>query len=319
MSEVRSHYQEKARIRTSDKLGLSLAALSLLLITGDKITPNETPQNVTVQLPEIEYGTPANKISGTSLEQLSLPSKDQLHDLLNILSDETRTASNKDVIKSLRSVNQCTGLEIDESGIYLTARHCMLPTSKWEDGTWNTNLSNILVKNPSTGEVNQATAFIPHPDADVALLYAPTGRAPKPTKGVKISKQLVDNENLWLTGFIPSQDRDGAPNLFVQDGKFDESYQFEKYDSVTEWDGQEYNDVVKFEKAVMGIQPYGGNSGSPILNSKSEIVGVESGTVLTDDDFTNVRSNYDGARIVSSEAIFEIPSFDLISVPTLKF
>ncbi len=190
----------------------ALVSLAFLSLRGDSVY---SPEEYTT-LATVEYRQPELEANDSLSDNEILPSKAQLDTLFSELSQKNREASIERVDKSLRLIatasgGSCTALQIDEGGIYLTARHCLFSAYKGEDG-WQTSTGTTEVKDPYSGEVHRATGFIAHPNADIGLLFAPTGKEFSPVDGVRIATQTTDGEQISLNGFIPSDLQDGPPN-----------------------------------------------------------------------------------------------------------
>lgn len=315
MAERLKPDSEKARNNFRRYMGGYLAMLCLTLMNGDSVQSTEEY----FTLPGVEYSQPELNVGGLPVEAEDLPSQQQLSELLSALSRDDRSSSRESVDKALRlieaPVGTCSALQIDENGTYLTARHCLFLTYK-DEFEWNTNVGDIQVKDPYTGDVHQAISFIAHPSADIGLLFAPTGEDPNPVEGIRLTNQTFDDERLHLNGFIPPNGTVDSPTLFNAEGVVDDNHEANEFNEHIRWKIK-YKTELWFQEFVMGIKPYGGTSGSPILNDRSEIVGILSGVVFTGNDFTNERSNYDGARIVSTSAIYDLPEVEAIILPTI--
>lgn len=167
-------------------------------------------------------------------------------------------------------VEYATAFQIDESGIYLTANHA----AKY-------SISEVLsqfqlsVTNPISGEASRVQAALKHPRADVAIVYAPTGRSKKPTPDLRLNfDSLEDEEQLWMVGFVPR--RDGRVYETVRTGHIDNSVKMSDASANEKYFPNFVREAAS-KIAVRGLIPVGGTSGSPIVNQRGEIVAIESG------------------------------------------
>jgi hypothetical protein len=146
-----------------------------------------------------------------------------------------------------------TAFQIDESGIYVTARH-VLTAHGVDKASGYFNRTFITINNPYNGKTQYARGFVVHKDADMGIVYAPTGEPSRATPNMQFDVMGVkDSEPLWMVGLEPRTD--GVNEV-------------QKFGTVIE---QSDNLV-----AVKGMRPFGGTSGSPIIDMNGTIVGVES-------------------------------------------
>lgn len=192
-----------------------------------------------------------------------------------------------------------TAFQIDESGIYITANHAAMHTTNEA-----LNQARLVITNPDTGQVYQVTKAIKHTKADIAVLYSPTGKSPKPTPNLVLhADTLKDGERLQLVGFYFPH---GEPQLVTRMGWVDRSIRVlgkkaSKDPDIT-W-------VTSSRMAVRDLKPFGGTSGSPIIDVAGRVVGVESGAYP---GRVNSVDEYEGAIITplySVRNLAEQPSY----------
>jgi len=160
-----------------------------------------------------------------------------------------------------------TLLQLDEGGLYLTARHMVK--------------DNVLqyVDDPYTNEAVKVTAALEHPNADIALVVAPTGLEPKPLPNVHFAPNTPKlSQRLQIVGLEPIN------------GNVNQLYQYMKTGKLT--------DITDDKMKIEGLIPLGGTSGSPITDEAGRIVGVLSGFYPRYSEGPNAISNYAGAIVV---------------------
>lgn len=195
-----------------------------------------------------------------------------------------------------------SAVEIDESGIYLTANHIAAFSTSALLGQ-----VKLAINNPVDGAVMPVQATLKHSRADVAILYASTGKAARVTPGLAMrTTPLADREQLWLLGFHPVFDASKTEVLYEVEhtGWVDNSVQFE---TVTGID-KNFPSFVQEEGSevlVRELIPYGGTSGSPIIDNQGFVRGIESGVYLKG---ANKVENYLGAKIVPLSYVNDLPS-----------
>lgn len=159
--------------------------------------------------------------------------------------------------------------QIDEGGIYVTAKHVVRQALN-------------TFTNPFTNTSVGVAASLIHPEADIALVIAPTGLPPRPAADIRLaSSSPRSGEVVRMIGLFPrnSDDREQS-----------KVYLYEKQGTVSE--------THPHQVKVKGLVPLGGTSGSPIIDtSTGAVVGVESGLFYHYPDGPNLVSNYAGAII----------------------
>ncbi len=175
-------------------------------------------------------------------------------------------------------VGEATVFEIDESGYYLTAKHVLSD---------NKNVFTVI-KNPYTGESSVVVDHVMTPNADLAIVYAPTGKPKKPTQHLQVNLENVkDDQELWMIG------------LFRQNNDLYQYYQHGRIDkSVRLASRMDQDASLRAEPdamvAVKDMIPAGGTSGSPIVNRDGIVVAIESGFYPIP---SNSRNDYKGAIV----------------------
>lgn len=162
-----------------------------------------------------------------------------------------------------------TAMQIDTSGLYLTARHTVAEI----EGMATSYNPDIYIVDPHTGIANPARAVYLSHTADIGVIYAPTGREQNSVPNLALSyESLKNNERLELNGTRPSQFAH-----FVDTGRVD---------------------TTLYSAPNVGVRdmiPYGGTSGSPIIDQDNRVRGILSGPYVKG---VNAIENYLGARIV---------------------
>lgn len=187
-------------------------------------------------------------------------------------------------------------LMLDESGIYLTCGHTFIENKF--DGTSSPikpkfsftplNLPAQVI-NPQLMRRYPVIGYLSDPSTEMALFYAPTGFRRKKIPGVNLSYDaLAIDQDLWQMALYTNDNRIG---LSIMHGKVLGS----EADLEPDID---FN--IRGRIKVQGMIPFGGSSGSPIIDSSGKVVGVESGLFTkpgTDLSKPVDYQDYAGARI----------------------
>lgn len=75
---------------------------------------------------------------------------------------------------------------IDESGIYLTAAHCVVNIDNSRPG-YEIRPTAIAIYDPETGDITPVKSFAIDRERDFAVIFSPTGRKAKPVDNLKKS------------------------------------------------------------------------------------------------------------------------------------
>src|SRR5690606_29113 len=165
--------------------------------------------------------------------------KQLLADIASVTPVQSLAATRRQAVKeslcTIRTAEKFNGtaLQIDESGIYLTAEHVV----RDHEGQYATG---ITVTDSRDGTTRPARRVFAHDTADIALLYAPTGNEPATVAGLEIDlTPSADGEALQLVGKWPPTNYD-----FMDSGRVDTNVRGNAW------------------FAVEDMIPYGGTSGS---------------------------------------------------------
>jgi hypothetical protein len=135
----------------------------------------------------------------------------------------------------------------------------------------------MVINDPYSGAANRAQGFMLHRNADMGIIYAPTGYSPKPTEHMQIdTDSLARGVPLWMIGLFPGE----------------QLQEVQKFGTVID-----HTDGLTF---VKGMQPFGGTSGSPIIDAQATIVGLEKGYYP---DAATHYEEYEGATITPMKFI----------------
>lgn len=253
-------------------------------------------------LPSKETITPLPKIpDGPFVSDFKEQINDTyLHTLLQELQQEAgdRQTRVNATIGSLRLIQnlstgafEATAFQIDNSGYFVAAKHSV-PADPRKD--------SVIIINPYDGSSVLVVEFRVNPEADVAIMFAPTAKPPQKTPNMQLDfTGLVQHEQLWMIGLVPHQ----TVYRRIITGQVDTSVPLRPLQS---------NDVLAKQArdtrvAVRGMIPYGGMSGSPLVNNQGVIVGVEAGAYP--DDARTV-DTYKGA-VVTPLAYLQTASYKL--------
>lgn len=275
MSEVQHRHEPETPWLARRSFLIGAGAILAAQLTGcEKKNQNDIlpDREVLVRLPQVEQGP----LYSDSLERINTA---YLSELLSGLQAEAKSpeAKVRAVQQSLRRIKgptiEATAFEIDESGYYLTVEHAIRGDYKSE--------APIII-NPYTGERSLVAEVRAHDKADMAIIYAPNGRPPKPTRNLQFDfSALTDEQRLWLIGLYPSKKQELL--RCIKPGRVDRSVELAGF-----------NVEQASRVAVKGIIPFGGTSGSPIVDGSGTVVAVEAGAFPDDAKSTDA---YQGAVV----------------------
>ena len=177
-----------------------------------------------------------------------------------------------------KKTSRGTGLMIDQSGLFLTARHVITEDLK-------TPAMGGIVYHPGFNQSFRVTQMIYSPDGDLGLIYAPTGLARGRVNGVQIATEEIGQDmQLRQYGTLVNQ---GSVWLAQMDGTA-LSPDFKPYPRYS----------FKGLRSVYGMIPFGGSSGGPIVSLDSgSVMAVESGLIATKGTLNIDRNNYIGSTV----------------------
>jgi hypothetical protein len=294
MREFQGGNTSEAPLLSRRSFLIGLGAVMALELTGcgngksDELLPEK---EVRTNLPEVD----GDVFNSNPLEYMDREYLSGLFDTLRteIKDKETKVKAVQGSLRRIKDTTdgmEATVFQIDESGYYLTAKH-----------TLPHDLAGhlVTVANPYDGEESLVTECRVHPSADIAVLYAPNGRPPRAIEGLQLDfPNFEDEQELWMIGLYTNKDQE----LFrcIKYGQVDEGVEL-SHDTFGE----------RTRVAVRKMIPFGGTSGSPIVNSEGTIVGVESGAFP---DNAKTLKEYDGAVIAPLSYISELPSQPSITI-----
>lgn len=233
---------------------LSVSGLSASKGGNTEILPE---QEVHTSLPEIGRRT----FTSSASERIDTAYLPELLTLLQteIFDTETKVKAVQSSLRRIRNTAdgaEGTAFQIDNSGYYITAEHAVpkVLTGKL-----------LTIIDPYSGEKSLVTEYKANRTADIAVIYAPNGRSRGAARGMQFDFQsLEDQQKLWMIGSYTNKRGD----LF-------RCIKYGRVDNEVELTYSNYEEGTRV--AVRGMIPFGGTSGSPIVNSCGTIVGVESG------------------------------------------
>lgn len=211
-----------------------------------------------------------------------------LEQLVQILqrTNASREGRARNIISNLAWIIQDgagTAFKIDASGYFITAAHLLRdkndkPLNKYS-----------LIYDPNTGVSTPIRNIIvpENPVDDLGVFYAPLGEPRRPLPGISFDfTQPLNGESLWMhsLGIQPPY-----ASRFILHGEVDHSLP----NQIAKIDGREI-EITTMTK-IRGMIPFGGSSGSPVIDTNGSIRGVESGVLL--DGLENRRENYLGSTI----------------------
>lgn len=171
-----------------------------------------------------------------------------------------------------------TALMIDQSGLFLTARH-VITDEKSQPAQAG------LVYHPGLNQTFPVSQMIFSPDGDLGLVYAPTGLARGKASGVQIATEEI-NQGMLLRQYGTMFDK-GSVWLAQMEGTAlgSDFKPFPRYS-------------FKGLRAVYGMVPFGGSSGGPIVSIETgAVMAVESGLIANKGTINMDRNNYIGSTV----------------------
>lgn len=191
----------------------------------------------------------------------------RLQDIDNTMPDGERIEAVNSSLHVLHAHRrQATAFQIDQSGLYLTAKHA-LPTPPLVPEA--TGAFSIL--DPATNDGYSVQAVVYHPEADAALVYAPNGQASQVTHGIGLSAAAPeDGTSVWSLAFDFFHAGPDALAISVEAGTVDSAdlpLDHRLRSGLTEA-------VPESMFTVRGLEPTFGRSGGPTINEHGIIVGI---------------------------------------------
>lgn len=276
-------------------LGTVAVSLAILAVVGIHYSQQEPiqsfnnpqqfinePQNILTETSETYYrfgATPPRVIFVASSQPLEEGYLQNLVSNLN-LDKGDKESRVKAIGENFSFVGYDNGgfasaLQIDESGIYLTAAHVV------EDKSGKPIIGKIFVDTPNKDpQAYQVLSIIADHENDLAIFYAPTGKDRKPIHNIQTKSDPLPVENVWTIGTV-DRNKDFS-YIGVLRGKYNPDLKYNK----------EYATLLPIED----IQPFGGLSGGPAIDSEGKLIGVLSGTLWSGNEPTD-RKDYKGATI----------------------
>lgn len=305
MAEERDRQPSFRELSFPDQRRLLIKALPLLLGSGLKAPlilqacggskNQETTQVDKSILPEQPLELSLIALRPKLAEVRSDPGFD--FDYVNKLLAELKKSDKKDLDKTLQALKENVGylqlldendqergagtaIRLCESGYYLTAAHLLLDQQSKKVAPTRTKSQVYL---PTSGILSPVKSMIFDPTSDLAIFWAPSGNSRAKIPGLQtVDSPLVPGQKLWQLGIIIYIfEHSVYARLNIPYGQVDQNPKFKNYLSEERF------------ILVRGMIPYGGSSGAPIIDSKGNIAGVESGSFIEGDQpVANVRGNY---------------------------
>lgn len=272
-------------------IGGGILSFAILLTVGICNSQNQQGEPLFVNNPEnifidneAYYKFGAFTYDTASLEANPPLDKEYLQSLVNNLhavkgDRASRAESVADHFTHIGSSlgNMGSALQIDESGIYLTAAHIITT----EAGSVKPGKFYAHTPKVDNRAFQTESGIFTDLDTDLAILLAPTGKPRKPVDNLVLKDQPTQNEEVWLLG-TPDVKRDYT-FLGILKGIIDYSANYSK--------------PGKNLVPVREMKPFGGSSGGPIIDNEGRMVGVESGTLWEGSNSNVPRERYKGASI----------------------
>ena len=205
----------------------------------------------------------------------------------------------------------CSGLQIDESGYFLTAAHCL---AKYEiftemladmelDEEWETWLEQfrdprLAALSPGRRLLSPINSAVYDLTGDLAIFYAPTQRPPKPIDNLQIRTDSIKlGESLTLLTDLGNVE-EGTERRAVLTGRvIDQVHQNDTY--------------FRRRIRVRGMMPFGGASGGPVIDSEGNLVAIESGFYTENPDLPLEVISMAGATVVPIQGIESLLSLPI--------
>ena len=215
------------------------------------------------------------------LRDYQKPNKENLQTIWRALAENIAYVQLVDV-KGPGTIGEGTALRLCESGYYLTASHLFMEEQEDEFVPAKVR-SHVYL--PTSGVLAPIRSIIFDPTCDLAIFFAPSGKNRSKIEDLRIvASQLVSGQKLWQLGIqVEIHENTVKANLGIPFGTVAQNPRIKNYL------GEETYVLVR------GMIPYGGSSGGPIIDTRGNIVAVESGAFIeTNDDKTplNQRGNY---------------------------
>lgn len=313
------------------KAPFAIGAYLLTQACGNSATEGfKNPEPSTSILPEEPKIARSLLVLQPKLVEVQSPSPFDIKYFKNLIADLSKPTDKIDLNKrwnaiqsntvaiQIPGVGLGTGIQICESGYFLTAAHIL-----GSDDDENESLKPITnythIYKPQSGALIPISDFIIDSESDLAIFYAPTGKKPKKIEGLFIDPNpLEPGRKLWLIGMLlQTQASSIQASLSIRYGQVD----LTPKDCFFCGGNLEHEELLA---KVKGMKPYGGSSGGPIIDSKGNIVGIESGFYIDEESFGEKEfleytpDNYTGAKISSLSNLGRLFANKVHQLPTRR-
>jgi hypothetical protein len=193
--------------------------------------------------------------------------------------------SNLAITMSLNTNNEISGgtaFMIDQGGYFLTCGHVIFDGEN-QLPPYKPTAAPTLVYHLGLRKAFIAKNIMIDPESDLGVIFAPTQNRPGAIRSLAIdpTTSFQPGLKLWQLGVLTAPDK---LQLGIMHGSVDQTP--EEPPSI-------FKDLIR----IVGMIPFGGSSGAPIVDELGKIRAVESGLFMDPNETRNERGLYKGATV----------------------